>query len=426
MNDVALAVEGLSVELPAGDGWLPAVRDVSFALRPGEALGLVGPSGSGKTSIALAVLGLLSASARVSGSVRVAGTELLGLDDRALSRIRGNRLALVFQEPASALNPVLAIGRQIEEAVLAHRPCSRDAARARSVELLERVGVAAAARRLGALPHELSGGLRQRVAIAIAIACEPDVVIADEPTTGLDTLAQAQVLDALDVARRDAGAALLLITHDLAVVASRVDRVAVLDAGTVVESAPVAELFSAPRSRVGRALVEHQVAFEAGPPARPAADPVGGAPILAAADLVKRFAVRSGRRAGEVDAVGGVSFTLTAGRALGLVGETGSGKSTVARMLVGLLAPTSGTVLHRGVPVTGARRERRRLAADVQIVFQDPDRSLDPRMTVAQLVRQPLRIHRRAATEQTVHELLDDRRACACAGRPPPARAVGG
>lgn len=248
MSAPLLEVDGLEVAFPTDDGLVTAVRGVSFSLAGGEALGIAGESGSGKSVTSLAIMGLLPPSAQVSGSVRLGGEELLGLGDRALSRIRGQRIAMVFQDPLTSLTPVHTVGRQIEEALTAHdRRLSRRSARSRAIELLDRVGIPDPAGRADAYPHELSGGMRQRAVIAIAMANDPDVIIADEPTTALDVTVQAQVLEALEVARRETGAALMLITHDLGIIAGHADRVAVMYAGRVVEQAPVDTLFGAPR-----------------------------------------------------------------------------------------------------------------------------------------------------------------------------------
>ena len=248
MSTPLLEVDGLSVSFPTDDGTVTAVRGVSFSLSRGEALGIAGESGSGKSVTSLAIMGLLPSSARVSGSVRLDGEEVLGLSDRALSRIRGRRIAMVFQDPLTSLTPVYSVGHQIAEALSAHdRRLARRTARARAVELLGRVGIPDPAGRADAYPHELSGGMRQRAVIAIAMANAPDVIIADEPTTALDVTVQAQVLEALEVARVETGAALMLITHDLGIIAGHADRVAVMYAGRVVEQADVETLFAAPR-----------------------------------------------------------------------------------------------------------------------------------------------------------------------------------
>jgi peptide/nickel transport system ATP-binding protein len=246
-RDVVLEVDGLTVSFPTDDGLVQAVRGVSYQLRRGEVLGIVGESGSGKSVTSMAVMGLLPGSARVTGSVRFDGQELLGAPDAALAKIRGRRIAMIFQDPMTSLNPVYTVGYQIAEAVRAHHDVSKDAALKRAGELLEIVRIPNAKARLGNYPHELSGGMRQRVVIAIAMANDPDVIIADEPTTALDVTVQAQIMDALDTARQATGAAMVLITHDLGVIAGQADRVLVMYAGKLVESGSAEDVFYTPR-----------------------------------------------------------------------------------------------------------------------------------------------------------------------------------
>lgn len=246
-HDTVLRVDDLTVTFPSDDGPVRAVRGVSFTVRRGEALGIVGESGSGKSVTSLAVMRLLPKTARITGSAEVLGNQLIGLDDEAISVIRGNKIAMIFQDPLTSLNPVYPVGAQLAEAVLAHYDTGREEARRRAVELLDIVGTPNPTQRVHSYPHELSGGMRQRVVIAIAMANDPDVIIADEPTTALDVTVQAQVLDALEAARRATGAALVLITHDLGVIAGQVDRVCVMYAGKLVEAGTVDEIFYTPR-----------------------------------------------------------------------------------------------------------------------------------------------------------------------------------
>ena len=398
MSSPVLAVDALRVDR-AG---VPALRDVSFAVERGASVGIVGPSGSGKTTLALAVMGLLPARCTSSGSVRICGSETLGLGDRAMSRVRGTAVSMVFQDPAAALNPVLPIGRQVAEAVLSHQALSRPEARARAAALLDLAGIPPAEQRLAALPSELSGGLRQRVAIAIALANSPNVLIADEPITDLDTVVATQVLDVLESGRRGAGSALVLITHDLAVIARRVEHVVVMDGGTVVEAGDVGSVLGAPKSATTQRLLDSQVFRRAVRSVRPRRD---GArePVLSAHGLIKDF------KRGDVRAVDEVSLELGEGTTLGLVGQSGSGKTSVVRMLVGLESPTAGEVRFRGVPL--ASMDRAALAemrSQVQVVFQDPYRTLDPQMTVARIVAEPLRIHRRPGRLERAEEVLAD------------------
>jgi oligopeptide/dipeptide ABC transporter ATP-binding protein len=246
-GDTVLEVEDLTVRFPTEDGYVRAVRGVSYAVRSGEALGIVGESGSGKSVSSLAVMGLLPTSASVTGSAKVVGSETLGLGDAAISKIRGNKVAMIFQDPLTSLNPVYTIGFQLAEAVTAHHHVSKEAARHRAIELLGVVGIPNPDQRVDSFPHELSGGMRQRVVIAIAMANHPDLIIADEPTTALDVTVQAQVLEALETAREETGAALVLITHDLGVIAGHVDRVNVMYAGKLVETGSVDDIFYRPR-----------------------------------------------------------------------------------------------------------------------------------------------------------------------------------
>ncbi|WP_242890476.1 ABC transporter ATP-binding protein [Actinomadura litoris] len=466
-----------------------AVRGVGLSVGQGEVLGIVGESGSGKTALALAVMGLLPEGTRTSGSVRLRGEELLGRSDRELSRVRGKDLAMVFQDPLSALTPVYAVGDQIAETIRIHAGATRAAARARAVELLDLVGIPGAARRARAYPHEFSGGMRQRVMIAMAIANDPVAILADEPTTALDVTIQAQVLDVLRVAKEATGAAIVLITHDLAVVAGFADRVMVMYAGRAVESGPVDEIYRRPRmpytigllqslprvdgpagegaARGRRAPIEGPPSGAAPPPARcpflprcPVADaacaaaepepilvgpgghvaacvntsatadpaavfPVPDVPVppparrprrerpivLEVADLVRHHPVYRGallrRRAGSVLAVDGVGFDIREGETLALVGESGCGKTTALMEILRLGRPQRGRVAVLGEDTAALSPARRKaLRRDVQVVFQDPFTSLDPRMRVADILAEPLTTHG-LPLGRRVEELLD-------------------
>jgi peptide/nickel transport system ATP-binding protein len=490
-----LEVTGLSVTFPTSDGDVRAVRDVSLRLEPGETIGIVGESGSGKSTIALAALGLLPRGTRVSGSVRCADRELLGLPETELAKVRGQTLAYIPQDPLTSLNPAFPVGWQVAETLWTRGRLSKAAAQERAVELLDLVGIPHAARRAGDYPHEFSGGMRQRVVIAIAMACDPDVMIADEPTTALDVTIQAQVLEALRDARDRTAASLLLITHDLGVVAGMADRVMVMYAGKLVESGPADAVFYrsrmpytlgllgslprldaagggrlrpipgsppslidlpagcpfAPRCpavvdeclgtepplapvETGHAVACHRASslpaeLLAAPNTGPAADidvageraagitmagksmaekaaadsgagVDGAGPLVCVRDLVKHFPVRGGRlvrrQIATAHAVDGVSFELDGGETLGLVGESGCGKSTTARAVLQLLPVTSGSVRYGGAELTGkSRRELRTYRQHLQVVFQDPFASLDPRMPVGEIVAEPLRVHGR-------------------------------
>ncbi|SDS88542.1 peptide/nickel transport system ATP-binding protein [Streptomyces sp. TLI_053] len=405
-------VRDLVVDFPVGDGHVRAVDGVGFTLEAGQALGIVGESGSGKSTVAYGLLGLhRGTGARIGGSVRVAGVDAVTAGSTELRRLRGGLAAMVFQDPLSALDPYYAVGDQIAEVVRVHREVSRRAARTRAVEVLDRVGIPDAARRSRARPHEFSGGMRQRVLIAMALACEPRLLVADEPTTALDVTVQAQVLDLLHELRAETGAGLVLVTHDLGVVAGSVDRVLVMKDGRAVEHGPVAEVLGTPREPYTRTLLAAVPRVDAARAPRtpqPLVEPTGptglskpigptgtGDLLLEATDLRKEFAGRGslGRRAAPVTAVDGVSLTVRAGETLGVVGESGSGKTTLGRMLVRLLEPTGGRLHYRGRDI-GALEEKelRPIRQELQMVFQDPVSSLNPRRSIGESVADPLRI----------------------------------
>ncbi|MFE7621411.1 dipeptide ABC transporter ATP-binding protein [Streptomyces sp. NPDC057496] len=409
-------VSGLSISF----GDVRAVEDLSFSLEAGGALGVVGESGSGKSASAYALLGLhRGTGAEVGGSVRVAGVDVNAADDAELRALRGAKAAMVFQDPLSSLDPYYAVGDQIAEVYRVHNRASRRAARARAVEVLDRVGIPDAARRSRSRPHEFSGGMRQRALIAMALACEPQLLIADEPTTALDVTVQAQILDLLHGLRRETGMGLLLVTHDVGVAAESVDEVLVMQSGREVERGPVGEVLVAPREPYTRALLaavprvtEPRVApgsavapdgsGAAGVPGAAVAPGAEGSsgtevapgttggsgttgaeggsgePAEAADVLVEAVDVRQvfGRGKAAFAAVDGVSLTVRRGETLGVVGESGSGKTTLGRMLVGLREPTSGRLTRR---------------ARVQMVFQDPVSSLNPRRSIGESVADPLR-----------------------------------
>nr|WP_194280850.1 ABC transporter ATP-binding protein [Streptomyces fagopyri] len=370
-------------------GDLRAVDGLSFTLGKGAALGLVGESGSGKSTVASALLALhRGTGARVGGAVRVAGVDVQAASDDELRRLRGGKAAMVFQDPLSSLDPYYAVGDQIAEVYRVHAKASRRAARARAVEVLDRVGIADAARRARSRPHEFSGGMRQRALIAMALACAPDLLIADEPTTALDVTVQAQILDLLHTLREETGMGLLLVTHDVGVAAGSVDDVLVMRHGRAVEHGPVASVLGAPREAYTRELLGAVPRVDA-PRVRPVTAPAaaggsgGGAVgevVLEAVDLRREF----GRGRRRFTAVDGVSLTVRRGETLGVVGESGSGKTTLGRMLVGLLEPTAGSVRYEGRAQSGVR-------PSVQMVFQDPVSSLNPRRSVGESVADPLR-----------------------------------
>ncbi|MFG3145495.1 dipeptide ABC transporter ATP-binding protein [Streptomyces sp. NPDC048243] len=430
-GDVAaplVEVDGLSVDF----GGLRAVDGLSFRLRKGAALGLVGESGSGKSTVASALLALhRGTGAHVTGTVRVAGVDVQRASDDELGRLRGGKAAMVFQDPLSSLDPYYAVGDQIAEVYRVHTKASRRAARARAVDVLDRVGIPDAVRRSRSRPHEFSGGMRQRALIAMALACEPELLIADEPTTALDVTVQAQILDLLHTLRQETGMGLLLVTHDVGVAAESVDEILVMCHGRAVEHGPVTAVLGAPRETYTRELlgavprVETPRATGGGGTTGTAADPAGdpgrvqaagpaGGPgpaaetaragagsaggesagtdsggsatvpsndvVLEAVGLRREF----GRGKQRFAAVDDVSLTVRRGETLGVVGESGSGKTTLGRMLVGLLEPTRGSIRYEGREQSGVR-------PSVQMVFQDPVSSLNPRRSVGESIADPLR-----------------------------------
>jgi peptide/nickel transport system ATP-binding protein len=383
-----LAIEGLRVRYAGGGVSRRVVHDVSFEIAAGEVLALVGESGSGKTTTAQAVLGLLPANGEVeAGAIRLHGEDIARLPERRLAALRGSRISLVPQDPGTSLNPVRTIGAQIAEIFEIHG--ERDVARrqARTLDLLARVGLEPAAMRARQYPHELSGGMRQRVLIAIAVALRPALVVADEPTSALDVTVQRRILDLLDELRRERGTAMLLVTHDLGVAADRADRVVVLRGGEMQEAGPVRQVLTAPRSTYARQLLRDAPALSA---PRRRRDLDGTEVAVRAEGLVHEFpaAGEPGRRFRAVD---GVAFEVRAGTTHALVGESGSGKTTTARCVAGFLVPTAGRVLVGGTEVTRLRGEALRLfRRQVQLVYQNPFASLDPRQSVSRIVEEPL------------------------------------
>ncbi|MEU4484650.1 ABC transporter ATP-binding protein [Streptomyces purpurascens] len=389
-----LEIEKLGVTFTTDTGDVPAVRDVSLRVRPGETLALVGESGSGKSTVALAALGLLPGSARVSGSVTVDGAEVVGTPEAELARMRGRTASMVFQEPATALDPLTRVGAQIAEVVRNHRTMSRAEAAREAVELLRRVGVPEPERRASAFPFQLSGGQRQRVVIAMAIANSPGLLVADEPTTALDVTVQAGILDLLRDLAADSGTGVLLVTHNMGVVADFADRVAVMLRGEIVETGTVEEVLLRPRHEYTRGLLAAVPRLAVGEPE--AGPPPPERPPQDAVVELRDVSVRFGRGPRAVQALEDVSLTVRPGETVGLVGESGSGKSTAARVALGLVRPSSGTVSLFGGDLRRVRGRRRRARlSGVGVVLQDPVASLDARMSVAECVAEPLRVHRR-------------------------------
>jgi microcin C transport system ATP-binding protein len=402
-----LEVRDLAVAFDTPSGVVEAVRGVSFEVERGETLALVGESGSGKTVTALSVLQLLPypGARHPGGSIRFQGQELCGAPEGVLRRVRGNRIAMVFQEPMTSLNPLHTLERQVGEVLIVHRVVGRSAVRARTLELLRLVGLPEAEPRLGAYPHQLSGGQRQRVMIAMALANEPDLLIADEPTTALDVTVQAQILELLKGLQAKFGMALMLITHDLAIVRKVADRVCVMSEGRIVEAGPVAAVYAQPRHAYTRRLLASE------PRGAPHPGPAGAPVILSGQDLKVWFPVKRGvlrRTVGHVKAVDGVSVAVREGRTLGVVGESGSGKTTLGLALLRLIR-SQGAIQFRGRPIHGlGATALRPLRREMQIVFQDPYGSLSPRLSVARIVEEGLAVHRIGAGPAERRRLVEE------------------
>jgi peptide/nickel transport system ATP-binding protein len=478
-----LEITDLRTEIQLKHGVVHAVDGVTLHVDAGETLGVVGESGCGKTMTALTIMGLLPNGGRIAtGSIKLAGREITTLRPEELRQVRGDDIAMIFQDPLSSLNPTHTVGKQISEAVLLHRDVSKKEAYERAVEVLDLVGMPRARERVDEYPHQFSGGMRQRVMIAMALACEPKLLIADEPTTALDVTIQKQILELIDNLRQRLGMAVIMVTHDLGVIAGRADRVAVMYAGKVVETTETPALYANPRHPYTEALFqalpeksaetrERLYSIPGAPPdlvnppkgcrfaprCRYATDkcraeepvlagettahvyrcfypvgakektvagqltvvepldngepeavaaPVPGEIVLSARNLVKEFPVTRGvlqRRVGTVSAVAGVSFDIRKGETLGLVGESGCGKTTIGRMLVGLEKPTQGEVSFGGKDLASSSgREYRRERRDIQYMFQDSYASLDPRMRAGSILREPLQVqHMGSRREQT-------------------------
>jgi peptide/nickel transport system ATP-binding protein len=491
-----LDIKNLHTEIRLRRSTVHAVDGVSLSADPGECLGIVGESGSGKTMTALSVMRLLPGGGHITGGqILLDGTDIVSLSEEKMENVRGNLIGMVFQDPLTSLNPTMTIGDQIAESVRLHRGASKAGALSRAVEVLGLVGMPRPAERVSNYPHQLSGGMRQRVMIAMALACEPKLLIADEPTTALDVTIQKQILELIDDLRARLGLAVILVTHDLGVIAGRADRVAVMYAGRIVETAPTERLFENPRHPYTEALFEalpDKAASEAGrdakrlynipgqppdltapppgckfaprcryardkcresepslsddgvsqafrcyfpvgrpeevrdpespfasvPPEQPTVPATAGplVPLLRVEHLVKNFPVTAGavlqRKVGAVSAVAGVSFTVPAGSTFGLVGESGCGKTTIGRLIVGLERPSDGSIVLDGKNLASmSSRERRRHARSVQLMFQDSYASMDPRMRVGTILREPLVIARdggRSSQAKRVAAILDE------------------
>ncbi|HWC25889.1 MAG TPA: ABC transporter ATP-binding protein [Solirubrobacteraceae bacterium] len=411
-----LEVRDLQVRFPGAGRPVRAVDGASLTVGRGERVGLVGGSGSGKSVTALSVMGLIRPPARVTGELRFDGADLLRMPAHDRRRLRGERMAMVFQNPLGSLNPAMTVGEQIIEAITTHRPVDRRAARRRAVELLTSVGIPSPASNVDEHPHRFSGGMRQRAMLAMALSCEPDLLIADEPTTALDVRVQAQIVDLLLARAQELGMAVLFITHDMALLAGFAERLVVMSDGRVLEEGPVDGVYAAPSHPYTKVLVGSVPRIdEPRRPLPPASSRAASSQLLIVDGLVKDFAVARGvlRRARRtLRAVDDVSFELGEGETLGLVGESGAGKSTAARCILRLTEPTAGRVIFGGADLRDCgRNDLRRLRREMQIVFQDPYESLNPRMQVERLIAEPLRFHRvaRSAAEarRRVGELLE-------------------
>jgi len=474
-----VTVVDLHTDIALSKGTVRPVSGVSFTVNKGESLGIVGESGCGKTMTALSIMRLLPPGGRiVGGSIALADVDLVAMDEAGMRRIRGDRVGMIFQDPMTSLNPCMTIGDQVSETVLLHREVTREHARERAAEVLDLVGLPHAKERMNSYPHLLSGGMRQRVVIAMALACDPELLIADEPTTALDATIQKQILELIDDLRTRLDMAVILVTHDLGVIAGHTDRVAVMYAGKIMETSPTPELFANPRHPYTEALFRarpenagsdrklyaipglppdlsdpprgcrfaarcayateecraqepeltgdnhafacfHPLGInqQAAPnPPTPLATAQAAAPLLEVRNLVREFPVTSNgvlqRKIGAISAVADVSFTVGAEETFGLVGESGCGKSTISRLLVAADTPTSGSITFDGIEITGkSNRELRKYRGDFQLMFQDPYASLDPRMRVGSILREPLVIqHRGSAVDQenAVVRLLDE------------------
>jgi peptide/nickel transport system ATP-binding protein len=413
-----LDVDKLNVRFRTPDGEVHAVRDLAFSLERGETLGIVGESGSGKSQSMMSLIGLLASNGRASGSARFDGMELIDLPVKKLRKVRGRRIGMIFQDPMTSLNPYMTVFDQMAQVLAHHERLPRNQIRARCIELLDKVHIPEASKRVDMYPHEFSGGMRQRVMIASAMLCRPDLLIADEPTTALDVTVQAQILELMREVRRDFGTSIILITHDLGVVAGLCDRVLVMHGGEEKESGPVDDIFYRPQHPYTRGLLAavprldkteiHRLASlaaaagESAPPAEEA--PVRrhepdyeAPPLLAVKDLAVHFKLApetTFAKSRLLKAVNGVDLELRPGETLGVVGESGCGKSTLARAVLRLVPATTGRVTLLGEDITDKDKKAMRIhRRDMQVIFQDPLASLNPRMTIGDIIAEPLRTH---------------------------------
>jgi microcin C transport system ATP-binding protein len=402
-----LRVKDLSVSFRMGEQVLPAVRGISFEIERGETFALVGESGAGKSVTALSIMRLLSPKKAIGplGSIQFQGRELVGVPDEEIRKIRGAGISMIFQEPMTSLNPLHTVERQISEALLLHGDYPRDETRRRTIELLKIVQLPEAEQRLRSYPHQLSGGQRQRVMIAVALANEPQLLIADEPTTALDVTIQAEILELLKSLQKRFGMSLFLITHDLAIVRKMADRVGVMREGEIVETGSVERIFNDPHHEYTRYLLESE------PKGAPEGEGEGKGVIFSTRNLKVYFPIYKGvfrRVRGHVKAVDGITVDIREGKTVGLVGESGSGKTTFGLALLRLVS-SDGSILFSGLDLQGLRNKKvRPLRQEMQVVFQDPYESLNPRLTVRQIIEEGLRAHRIGSSSEERLRLIEE------------------
>ncbi|MFN8087068.1 MAG: ABC transporter ATP-binding protein [Microbacterium sp.] len=406
-DQIAVEIQNLDITFSTDGGDVHAVRDVSLDVRPGEVLAIVGESGSGKTVTARSILGLLPETATARGAVILAGTEVVGLSGEKLREVRGTKAAMIFQEPSTALNPVFTVGWQLAEGLRAHGEYTKAQAKAKAIEMLGRVGIPDPERRVNDYPHQFSGGQKQRVVIAMALALNPAVILADEPTTALDVTVQAEILELLRRLRDETGTAILLITHNMGVVADLADRVAVMLNGELVETGPVREIFAAPRHQYTRTLLSAVPRVQLVDRPLPASADAAATPVVEAKGLVIEYPGRLGSPT--FRAVHEIDFAIRPGEVLGLVGESGSGKTTIGRAIAGLTPVAGGSLRVLGAEMNGVReRDFRKRRKDLGFVFQDPATSFNPLLTIAECVAEPLIVHGDARDTTTARDKVDE------------------